>query len=128
MEQAIIALVSLSLTLTIYLDRTRRVDMAAGFARLDGRINDVRTETTAGFARLDGRIDDLRDELRTEMTAGFARLDGRIDELRTEMDGRTDDLRKEMHAGFAAQTTALVDLAQSVGRVEGRTETLVAAE
>ena len=88
MEQAIIALVSLSLTLTIYLDRTRRVDMAAGFARLDGRINDVRTE----------------------------------------MNGRIDDLRKEMTAGFAAQTTALVDLAQSVGRVEGRTETLVAAE
>ena len=88
MEQAIIALVSVSLTLTIYLDRTRRVDMAAGFARLDGRINDVRTE----------------------------------------MNGRIDDLRTEMTAGFAAQTTALVDLAQSVGRVEGRTETLVAAE
>ena len=88
MEQAIIALVSLSLTLTIYLDRTRRVDMAAGFARLDGR----------------------------------------IDDLRTEMDGHIDDLRKEMTAGFAAQTTALVDLAQSVGRVEGRTETLVVAE
>ena len=88
MEQAIIALVSVSLTLTIYLDRTRRVDMAAGFARLDGRINDVRTE----------------------------------------MDGHIDDLRKEMTAGFAAQTTALVDLAQSVGRVEGRTETLVVAE
>ena len=88
MEQAIIALVSLSLTLTIYLDRTRRVDMAAGFARLDGRINDVRTE----------------------------------------MNGHIDDLRKEMTAEFAAQTTALVDLAQSVGRVEGRTETLVVAE
>ena len=88
MEQAIIALVSLSLTLTIYLDRTRRVDMAARFARLDGR----------------------------------------IDDLRTEMDGHIDDLRKEMTAGFAAQTTALVDLAQSVGRVEGRTETLVVAE
>ena len=88
MEQAIIALVSLSLTLTIYLDRTRRVDMAAGFARLDGR----------------------------------------IDDLRTEMTGHIDDLRKEMTAGFAAQTTALVDLAQSVGRVEGRTETLVVAE
>ena len=88
MEQAIIALVSLSLTLTIYLDRTRRVDMAAGFARLDGR----------------------------------------IDDLRTEMDGHIADLRKEMTAGFAAQTTALVDLAQSVGRVEGRTETLVVAE
>ena len=88
MEQAIIALVSLSLTLTIYLDRTRRVDMAAGFARLDGRINDVRTE----------------------------------------MNGRIDDLRKEITAGFAAQTTARVDLAQSVGRVEGRTETLAAAE
>ena len=124
MEQAIIALVSLSLTLTIYLDRTRRVDMAAGFARLDGRIDELRTETTAGFVRLDGRID----ELRTETTAGFVRLDGRIDKLRTETDGRIDDLRTEMHAGFAAQTTALVDLAQSVGRVEGRTETLVAAE
>ena len=99
MEQAIIALVSVSLTLTIYLDRTRRVDMAAGFARLDGRINDVRTE-----------------------------MNGRIDDLRTEMHGHIDDLRKEMTAGFAAQTTALVDLAQSVGRVEGHTETLVAAE
>ena len=68
MEQAIIALLSLSLTLTIYLDRGRRADMAAGFARLDGRIDELRTETTAGFA---------------------------------------------------TQTTALVDLAQSVGRGAG---------
>ena len=59
MEQAIIALVSLSLTLTIYLDRARRVDMAAGFARLDGRIDELRTE-------MHGHIDDLR----TEMHAG----------------------------------------------------------
>ena len=39
-----------------------------------------------------------------------------------------DKVRGEMQAGFAAHTAALIDLAQSVGRVEGRTDTLVASE
>ena len=48
--------------------------------------------------------------------------------LRGEMTDGFDKLRGEMQAGFAAHTAALIDLAQSVGRVEGRTDTLVASE
>ncbi|MCY4630327.1 MAG: hypothetical protein OXE75_05495, partial [bacterium] len=66
--------------------------------------------------------------LRGEMTDGFDKLRGETTNLRGEMTDGFDKLRGEMQAGFAAHTVALIDLAQSVGRVEGRTDTLVASE
>ena len=113
MEQVIVALVGLTLTVAgltltvmIHLDRSRRQEtdklraaMTEGFTRLRGEIHALRGDVTAGD-----------DKLRAEMTAG------------------DDKLRAEMQAGFAAQTAALIDLSQSVGRVEGRTETLVPGE
>ena len=39
-----------------------------------------------------------------------------------------DKLRAEMQTGFAANATALLELARNVGRVEGRTETLVTSQ
>lgn len=59
MEQAILALLGVSITLTLYLDRGRRADIAqlrqethAGFAQL-------RQETHAGFAQLTEVVMDL---------------------------------------------------------------------
>ena len=68
------------------------------------------------------------DKLRAEMTEGFTQLRGEIHVLRGDVTAGDDKLRAEMQAGFAAQTAALIDLSQSVGRVEGRTETLVPGE
>ena len=113
MEQLIVALIGLvvaltglNLTLTTYFDRVRR-----------GETTNLRGEMTDGF-----------DKLRGEMTNGNDKLRGETTNLRGEMTDGFNKLRGEMQAGFAAHTAALIDLAQSVGRVEGRTDTLVASE
>ena len=74
---------------------------------------------------LRGDMTDGHDKLRGEIRAVDDKLRGEIGAFRGEMSDGHDKLRAEMQAGFAGQTAALIDLAQSVGRVEGRTETLV---
>jgi len=95
MEQAVLALVGLTLTVTgltltvmIHLDRSRGRTMQDGFTALAGALN----------------------------------------QLRADMTENDDKLRAEMQAGFAANATALLELARNVGRVEGRTETLVTSQ
>ncbi len=62
------------------------------------------------------------------MQNGFDRLAGALNQLRGEMTAGDDKLRGEMQAGFAVNAAALLELARNVGRVEGRTETLVTSE
>ena len=88
MEPAVLALVGLTLTVVIHLDRSRDKAMQKGFNALAGALNQLRTETTEN----------------------------------------DDKLRAEMQTGFAANATALLELARNVGRVEGRTETLVTSQ
>lgn len=88
MEPAVLALVGLTLTVVIHLDRSR------------------------------GRA----------MQNGFDALAGALNQLRTDMTENDNKLRTEMQAGFAANATALLELARNVGRVEGRTETLVTSQ
>ena len=99
MEPAVLALVGLTLTVVIHLDRSRDKAMQKGFNALAGALNQLRTETT-----------------------------GALNQLRTDMTENDDKLRAEMQTGFAANATALLELARNVGRVEGRTETLVTSQ
>ena len=110
METAVLALVGLTLTVMIHLDRSRGKAMQNGFAELASALNQLRTEMTEN-----------NDKLRTEMTDNNHRL-------RAEMTENNDKLRAETQAGFAANATALLELARNVGRVEGRTETLVTSQ
>ena len=110
MEPAVLALVGLTLTVVIHLDRSRDKAMQKGFNALAGALNQLRTETTGAL-----------NQLRTETT-------GALNQLRTDMTENDDKLRAEMQTGFAANATALLELARNVGRVEGRTETLVTSQ
>jgi len=117
MEQAVLALVGLTLTVTgltltvmIHLDRSRGRTMQDGFTALAGALNQLRADMTEND-----------DKLRAEMTEND-------DKLRADMTENDDKLRAEMQAGFAANATALLELARNVGRVEGRTETLVTSQ
>jgi len=99
-DQAILALLGVIITLMLYLDRSRRADTAL-----------LRQETQAGLAQMETRMDkglaQVREEVRLgdtqtreEMQRGFAYLHERIDKL----------------------TEAVLDLARRVGRLEGRAE------
>ncbi|MCY4102514.1 MAG: hypothetical protein OXG55_04485 [bacterium] len=117
MEPAVLALVGLTLTVVIHLDRSRDKAMQKGFNALAGALNQLRTETTEND-----------DKLRAEMQTGFAANATALNQLRTETTENDDKLRAEMQTGFAANATALLELARNVGRVEGRTETLVTSQ
>lgn len=98
MEQAILALLGIGITLTLYLDRGRRADIAllrADNAKLRDDMHDgfkeLRTEVRADNAQLRGEVHD-----------GFKRVHNRLDKL----------------------TNVVMDLCRRVGRLEGRAEAL----
>lgn len=123
-EQAILALVSFSVMLTLHLDRARRSetrklrdDMNDGFGALRKEMNDsigaLRAETNDGFGA-------LRKEMRKAIKSSARTISARINDLSTRVDdlsARVDNLN-----------TSVIDLANKVGRVEGRTEVLAAVE
>lgn len=91
MEQAILALVSFSITLTLYLDRQRRIDMRVQTAAIDRRFAEQTAAIDKQFSRSEKRLN-----------KAVKRLDARIDEL----------------------NRSVVELANKMGQVEGRTEVL----
>lgn len=105
MDQAVIALVGLTLMVMIHLDRSRGKAMRDGFEALASAMNQLRVDLTGAV-----------NQLRAETTSA-------VNQLRAQTTEANDKLRAEMQQGFAANATALLELARNVGRVEGRTET-----
>ena len=95
MEQAILALVSFSVMLTLYLDRARRSETRK-----------LRDDMNDGFGA-------LRKETRKAIKSSARTISARVDDV----GARVDNLN-----------TSVIDLANKVGRVEGRTEVLAAVE
>ena len=124
MESAILGVVVLILTVMLYLDRSRRNDIRDLRQEMTTQIVALREEMNADFARTHARTDALRQEMTTQIVA-----------LREEMTTQIVTFREEMNADFARTharidqlTTAVINLAESLGQVKGRTEVLVAAE
>ena len=124
MEPAILGVLAIILTVMLYLDRTRRADI--GDMRADHA--GLRADMSAEIAAIRKDMNDGFAALREEMNANTAAL-------REEMNANTAALREEMNAGFARTdtridqlTTAVINLAESLGQVKGRTEVLVASE
>lgn len=70
MEQAIIAMLGIVITLILYLDRGRRADIA--LLRSDNA--QLRRDMEAGFK-------ESRSEFKIDMETGFKRIDKRLDKL-----------------------------------------------
>ena len=135
MEPAILGVLAIMLTVMLYLDRTRRADIGdmradhAGLrADMSAEIAALRKDMNDGFAALRNEMSANTAALRDEMNANTAAL-------RDEMSANTAALRDEMNAGFSRTdaridqlTTAVINLAESLGQVKGRTEVLVASE
>ena len=135
MEPAILGVLAIMLTVMLYLDRTRRADIGdmradhAGLrADMSAEIAALRKDMNDGFAALRNEMSANTAALRDEMNANTAAL-------RDEINANTAALRDEMNAGFSRTdaridqlTTAVINLAESLGQVKGRTEVLVASE
>ena len=128
MEPAILGVLAIMLTVMLYLDRTRRADIGDMRADHAGLRADMSTETATlrkemndGFAALrkenTAALNDGFAALRKEMNDGFAALREEIRTSSARTDTRIDQL-----------TTAVINLAESLGQVKGRTEVLVASE
>ncbi len=113
MEQAILGVVGLMLMVVLHQDWARRADIAAlrqDMTDVRKDMTDLREDMTDGFADVRKDMTDgfaaHREETRTQIETSAARTDNRIDSL----------------------TTAVIELAKAVGKVEGRTETLKLVE
>ncbi len=106
MEQAIIALVSLSVAVTFYLDRGRRAAGETLEDKLDERFGKLEQTVDKRFDKVDERFATVEQNLEEKIGYSAARTDARINDL----------------------NRSVIGLAQSVGRAEGRTETLAAVE
>lgn len=96
MEQAILAMLGIIITLVLYLDRGRRADIA--LLRADNA--KLRDDMNEGFkeVRVEARSDNTK--LRDDMKEGFREVHTRLDKL----------------------TGVVMDLCHRVGRLEGRAE------
>lgn len=106
MEQAILTIVSLSVMLTLYLDRARRSETRKLRADMNDGLGALRKEMNDGLGA-------LRKEMTKAIKSSARTISARVDDL----SARVDNLN-----------TSVIDLANKVGRVEGRTEVLAAVE
>ena len=102
MEPAILGILSLTVTIMLYLDRTRRNETKELRKDMNTGLTELRTDMNTGFAEQRKVTAKLRKEIRT----ASERTDARIDQL----------------------TTTVINLAESLGQAKGRTETLIATE
>ncbi len=98
MEQAILALLGISITLTLYLDRGRRADIA----KLQENMNDGNTQ------------------IRQEMRDGLKAVRAENVKLRDDM----NDGFKHVHSRLDKLTDVVMDLCHRIGRLEGRAEAM----
>ena len=138
MEPAILGILAFTLTVMLYLDRSRRndirdlrEDMNTGFAELRQETAKLREDMNAGFAELRQETAKLREDMNT----GFIEFRQETARLRQEMNTGFAELRQEIRASAERTdaridqlTTTVVTLAESLGQVKGRTESLIATE
>ena len=135
MEPAILGVLAIMLTVMLYLDRTRRADIGDMRADHAGLRADMSAEIAAIRKDMNANTAALREEMNANTAALREEMNANTAALREEMNANTAALREEMNAGFARTearidqlTTAVINLAESLGQVKGRTEVLVASE
>ncbi|MCY4163625.1 MAG: hypothetical protein OXE93_05350 [bacterium] len=129
MEQAILALLGVNITLMLYLDRGRRADIAqlrqetqAALARLEDKLE---TKIDNGLSQLESKMSQLESKMDTKLE----QLETKMSQLESKMDTKLKQLETKMDTGFNRVnaridylTEVVMDLARRVGRLEGRAE------
>ncbi len=109
MEQAILALLGISITLTLYLDRGRRTDNAK-----------LRQDMNNGNTQLRQELNDGNSQVRQEMRDGLKAVRAENAKLRDDM----NDGFKHIHSRLDKLTDIVMDLCHRIGRLEGRAEAM----
>lgn len=109
MEQAILAMLGLIITLMLYLDRGRRADDAQ-----------IRADMNEGFAQIRADMHEGDAQIRTEMNNGIAEARAENAKLRDDM----KDGFKQIVSRLDKLTDVVMDLCRRVGRLEGKAEAL----
>jgi len=123
MEQAIISLVSLTVAVMFYLDRGRRADLR----RLEGQLEKRFDKIDERFETVDKRFDKIDERFGT-VDERFGTFDKRFETFEQKLDKKINDSAARTDARINDLNRSVIELAQSLGRVEGRTETLAAVE
>ena len=125
MEQAILAMLGIIITLMLYLDRGRRGDIV----RLRSETNEGFKEVRADNAQLRSETNEGLAQLRSETNEGFKEVRADNARLRSETNEGLAQLRSETNEGFKwvhmrldKLTDVVMDLCRRVGRMEGRAE------
>ena len=100
MEQAILAMLGIIITLMLYLDRGRRADDAQIRKDMNENNAQIRKELSDGLAQTRSETNNGLAQLRSETTDGFKQVHNRLDKL----------------------TDVVMDLCRRVGRLEDRAE------
>ena len=127
MEQALIALVSLGVTLTIYFDRVRRKDMSDGFARVEKHVDKRFEAVDKQFEAVDKQfeaVDKQFEQVQRQIKQVNKQVDKRFEQVQLQI----NESNKQVNESIGGLTKSVVELARGVGRAEGRTELLAAAE
>ena len=119
------AMITVMLTVMIYLDRARRADMVAGFAaigrrfdRFEERVNRHFDQVDERFVRVDKRLVRV-DERFDRVDERFDRVDERFVRVDKRFD-RVDERFDRVDKRFDEFTGIVVGLAKDVGEVKGR--------
>ncbi len=104
MEQAILALLGVVITLMLYLDRGRRADLALHREETQRRLTQMQEGT-------DKRLTQMEE-----------RTDKRLTQMEERTDKRLTQMQEEMQRGLARLTDMIMDLVSRVSRLESRGE------
>jgi len=108
-EQAILAMLGIIITLMLYLDRGRRADDAMIRNDMSDGNAQIRKEMSNGNAQIRKEMSNGNAQIRKEMSNGNA-------QIRQEM----QDGLKQVHNRLDKLTDIVMDLCRRVGRLEGR--------
>ena len=135
MEPAILGILSLTVTIMLYLDRTRRNETKELRKDMNTGLTELRTDMNTGLTELRADMNTGLTELRTDMNTGLTELRTDMNTGFAEQRKVTAKLRKEIRtasertdARIDQLTTTVINLAESLGQAKGRTETLIATE
>ena len=114
MQGIVLAMLGIIITLMLYLDRSRRSDIA--LLRADNA--QLRRDMETGFK--EARADNAK--LREDMETGMAKLRGDMETGMAKLRGDMNEGFKWVHQRLDKLTDVVMGLCHRVGRLEGRAE------
>ena len=122
MEQAILAMLGIIITLMLYLDRGRRADDAQIRRDMNENSAQVREEMRDANAQIRRDMNENSAQVREEMRENNAQIRQEMSENNAQIRQEMNDGFKQVHSRLDKLTDIVMDLCRRMGRLEGRAE------